>query len=99
MAEPATLTLPPECTLRTAQALQADLLAALDGAPGLLLDCAAVEKVDVTFVQLVVTAAKSAGARGATLDLTNPPDAVAAAFRRAGFTPHAPFAADSASAL
>jgi phospholipid transport system transporter-binding protein len=47
----------------------------------------------------VVAAAKSAGARGATLDLTNPPDAVAAAFRRAGFTPHAPFAADTASAL
>ncbi|MCJ2091863.1 STAS domain-containing protein [Methylobacterium sp. J-072] len=91
MAEPVTLTMPPDCTLRTAQALQADLLAALDGASGLALDCAAIETVDVTFVQLVVAAARSAAPRGVTLDLINLPDIVAAAFRRAGFAPHAPF--------
>ncbi len=93
MAEPVTLTMPPDCTLRTAQALRADLLAALNGAAGLVLDCAALETVDVTFVQLVVVAAASAAARGATLDLTNLPDAAAAAFRRAGLAPRPPFAA------
>ncbi|MCJ2117922.1 STAS domain-containing protein [Methylobacterium sp. J-001] len=93
MAEPVTFTMPSDCTLRTAQALRTDLLAALEGAAGLVLDCAAIEAVDVTFVQIVVAAAKAAAARGAPLDLTNLPDAAAAAFRRAGLAPHAPFAA------
>ncbi|MCJ2127071.1 STAS domain-containing protein [Methylobacterium sp. J-077] len=99
MAEPVTLTMPPDCTLRTAQALRADLLAALDGASGLALDCAAIETVDVTFVQLVVAAAKSAASRGTNLDLINRPDAVTAAFRRAGIAPQPPFEAASVPTL
>lgn len=91
MAETLTLTMPAVCTLRTAQALRGDLLAALERASGLVLDCTAIETVDVTFVQLVVTAARSTASRGITLDLTNLTDPVAAAFRRAGFEPHTPF--------
>lgn len=96
MAEHVTLTMPADCTLRTAQALQGDLLAAVEGGSRLVLDCAAIERVDVTFVQLVVAAARTAGRRGLALDLTNLPDTVAAAFRRAGIAPHAPFDATPA---
>ncbi|MCJ2072558.1 STAS domain-containing protein [Methylobacterium sp. J-030] len=91
MVEPLTLPMPAECTLRTARAFKEDLSAALDGATVVLLDCAAIEHVDITFVQLVVAAARSSGRRGVTLDLTSPPKAVADAFRRAGFLPHHPF--------
>ena len=46
--------------------------------------------------RLVVAAARTAGRRGLTLDLTNLPDTAAAAFRRAGIAPHDPFDATPA---
>ncbi len=98
MADPVTLTMPADCTLRNALSLQGALLAALDGAAGLVLDCAAIERVDVTFVQLVVAAARSSAGRGIRVDLSNRPDAVETAFRRAGFAPRAPFEAESGTA-
>jgi len=97
MAEHLTLTMPADCTLRTAQALQDDVLAAIEGGSRLVLDCAAIERTDITFVQLVAAAARTAGRRGLTLDLTNLPYPVVTAFRRAGIAPHAPF--DAAPAL
>ena len=83
--------MPPDCDLRSARALQGDLLAALDRASDVGLDCAAIERVDITFVQLVAAAARSSARRGAAIDLINLTERVESAFRRAGFTPHAPF--------
>lgn len=49
-------------------------------------DLAGVESVDVTFVQLLVAAFRTAAGRGLAMRLTAVPAHVAASFQRAGFT-------------
>lgn len=91
MSEAPALTLAPDCTIRTVRSLQDTLAAALAGAAHLTLDCAAVERADITFVQIVLAADKAARRRGAGVALVNVPPAVASAFRRAAIAlPSAP---------
>lgn len=84
MPEPVTLTMPAACDLRAVRSLQAAMLAALDRGADVTLDCAAVERADVAFVQLVAAAGQSAARRGARLGLANRSAAVATAWARAG---------------
>ncbi len=88
MSEPRTLTLGPDCTIRTIRALRDDLTAALSDTPALTLDCAGVERADVTFIQLVLAAAKTAGRQGKSLALANLSPVSEAAFQRAGLPAH-----------
>jgi len=82
--------MPAQCDLRSVQPLRDKMLAALGGNSPVTLDCAAVERADVAFVQLVLAAGRSAARRGATLALTNRTAGLDVAFRRAGLDPSAP---------
>jgi two-component system chemotaxis sensor kinase CheA len=66
------------------------MLAALDGAAAVTLDCADVERADMAFVQLVLAAGMSAARRGVSLALTNRTAGLDVAFCRAGLDPSAP---------
>ncbi|KAA0125443.1 STAS domain-containing protein [Methylobacterium sp. P1-11] len=91
MSEVSVLTLGPDCTIRTVRSLLDTLSAALAGTMRLTLDCAAVERADVTFVQIVLAADKTAQSRAAGIALVNVPPAVESAFRRAAIAlPSAP---------
>ncbi|MCJ2088599.1 STAS domain-containing protein [Methylobacterium sp. E-005] len=82
--------MPAQCDLRSVQSLRGEMLAALDAGSALTLDCAAVERADMAFLQLVLAAGRSAARRGATLALTNRTGGLDVAFRRAGLDPSAP---------
>jgi phospholipid transport system transporter-binding protein len=90
MSEPCTLTMPAQCDVRSVRALRDAMLAALDRASEVTLDCATVERADMAFVQLVLAAGQSAARRGATLVLTNRTAGLDAAYRRAGLDPSEP---------
>lgn len=87
MSESRTLRMPTQCDLRSVQSLRGEMLAALGGDSTVTLDCAAVERADVAFVQLVLSAGQSAARRGATLALANRTTGLDAAFHRAGLDP------------
>nr|WP_280140974.1 STAS domain-containing protein [Methylobacterium phyllostachyos] len=82
--------MPAQCDLRSVQQLRDEMLAAFGGDSPVTLDCTAVERADVAFVQLVLAAERSAARRGATLTLTNRTTGLDIAFRRAGLDPSAP---------
>ena len=84
MSQSYTLALGPDCTIRTIRSLRGEMIAAFQHADTLALDCAQVEQVDVTFVQLTVSAAKTSRRQASKLRLINMPQAVEAAFQRAG---------------
>jgi anti-anti-sigma factor len=67
-----------------AHTLREALLADLQRGRDLQLDASGVTKVDVSGLQLLVSAARSAGDAGAVLRLVRTSDALLAAFRRAG---------------
>ncbi|MEE7449841.1 anti-anti-sigma factor [Methylobacterium radiotolerans] len=91
MSEAHVLTLGSDCTIRTVRSLQDTLSAALAGAARLTLDCAAVERADITFVQIVLAADKAAQRQAAGIALVNVPPAVESAFQRAAIAlPSAP---------
>lgn len=92
MSEPRTLTLGPDCTIRTTRALQGEMIAALAETPALTLDCAGVERADITFVQIVLSAARTADRQAKRLALANLSAVTAAAFQRAGLPAHNPLA-------
>lgn len=73
-----------DLTVRQAAALHARLIEALAGARHLMLDCAAAERVDLTFLQLVLAARANARAQGGDLTLSSPSSAVTEAACRAG---------------
>jgi phospholipid transport system transporter-binding protein len=87
MFQATTLTMPAECDLRSVQALRSEILAALDGGLGLTLDCGGVQRVDMAFVQLLLSTRRSAARRGVTVALTNRTASLDAASRRAGLEP------------
>ena len=90
MSESRTLRMPAQCDLRSVGALKGEILAALDRDAAVTLDCAAIERADVAFVQLVLAAGQSALRRGTTLALTNRTAGLDAAYRRVGLDPSAP---------
>jgi ABC-type transporter Mla MlaB component len=59
-------------TVRDIQLVHARIAAALHQYPSVTLDCAAANAVDLSFIQLVLAARKSAAAAGKTLALARP---------------------------
>lgn len=87
MPDPYSLRLSGDCGLRTIRILHEAVSAALATSADVEIDCADCDHTDVSFVQLMVAAAKTAERTGARLRLTNMPDAGRTAFARAGLTP------------
>ena len=56
-------------TVPTAAAVRDQLLAALDGSPAVTVDLSGVTEIDVTFLQILVAAQRTAQARGTDLSL------------------------------
>lgn len=83
-AVPASFALPADCTIRGIAEIVASCREILSAGQGLSLDCEAVESVDLTFVQFVVSADRSAAARGLPLVFQSVPEPVLAAFARTG---------------
>ncbi|MGY2052873.1 STAS domain-containing protein [Methylobacterium sp. JK268] len=75
------------CGLKAAEALRETLIAALAEGGPLDIDGAGVERADIAFVQLLVSAQRTARARGGALRVTNLPDEASAVFLRAGVDP------------
>ncbi|MFH6787370.1 MULTISPECIES: STAS domain-containing protein [Methylobacterium] len=91
MSDPFTVTLPDDCTVRTIGTLHGEIAAALASTADLALDCAAVARADIAFVQLVVAASATAERQAKRLTLVDAPDIVRSAFARAGLTAQSPF--------
>ncbi|HEV2552283.1 MAG TPA: STAS domain-containing protein [Bosea sp. (in: a-proteobacteria)] len=85
--KPASFTAGADCTLRNAKATAASLVGLLQAGSGITIDCASVEQADITFVQTLMAAHRSCGARDLPFALTGMSDVVASAFHRAGVTP------------
>ncbi len=73
-------------TVRDAAETKAALLSALAGGGTVFLDCAAVTEADLSFVQMMIGAAKAATRHDARLALSAPPGGILdEALRRGGF--------------
>jgi len=73
-------------TLPKAEAIRSVLAAALDKGGVVAIDCGAATEVDVSFIQLLLAARRSAAQRGASLALVAPATgALRAALERGGF--------------
>lgn len=81
---PASFALPADCTIRSIAEIVSNCRQILSAGEGLSLDCEAVESVDITFVQFVVSADRSAAAHGLPLAFQSVPEPVLTAFMRAG---------------
>lgn len=81
---PATLTLPPRCTLVQAEELAARCRDALAAGQGLRIDAAPLEEGDVSLLQILIAAQKSCAAAGCEFALVSSP-ALDALAQRAGF--------------
>lgn len=95
MSDQASFRLPAACDIRSIRSIRAEMMAALETAADVTLDGSDVERADIAFVQLVVSAAGTAERQAKRVALTNPTDAVRSAFERAGLRPQAPFAPSS----
>ncbi|KMO11545.1 STAS domain-containing protein [Methylobacterium platani] len=89
MPDHLTVTMPGDCTVRTIRTRHGEIAAALAATANLALDCTAVERADIAFVQLVLAAAGTAERQSRRLTLTGAPDVVRGAFARAGLPAHA----------
>lgn len=75
-------------TIREIEETTRALRESLDGNEAVLLDCEGIEETDITFLQLVIAARKSAARRGKTLGLTaRARGPLLAALDRAGIQP------------
>ncbi len=74
-----------DVTVRECESIRNQLSVALESGVSLVLDCAAITRVDLTFIQLLLAARKSAAAAGVALTLRHPTAGVLAeALARAG---------------
>ena len=72
-------------TLQSATEARGRLIAALQGAPHLVVDCSAVDEAGIAFIQVLVAARHAAEAQGGTLRFAPQPSAaLSAAFELAG---------------
>jgi anti-anti-sigma regulatory factor len=86
--EPARVKLDGVLTVRTIANTRASLLAALADHPAVLVDCAAAESVDLTFIQLLLAARLSTRQGGKPFSLAAPATgALRAALEQGGFLP------------
>ena len=75
-------------TIATAEATHAKLREAFGGASAITLDCSQATEIDVTFLQLMVSAQRTAARDGKSVHLAAPPGGVLAeALRRCGIAP------------
>jgi anti-anti-sigma regulatory factor len=81
---PLRIELGPECTLRHAAALQAQLLAAVSPADTVIVDAGAVGRVDMACLQLLVAFAHREAAAGRRITWHNPSDQLREASARVG---------------
>lgn len=74
-----------DCSLRAATDLHAALLSGFrQGEGGVVVDMAAVEDIDVTFIQLMLSAARTAAIADRAFSIVNMPAPIAACFAAAG---------------
>jgi two-component system chemotaxis sensor kinase CheA len=81
---PARVELCAECTLRHAAALQAQLVAAVSSADTVIVDASAVNRIDMSGLQLLVAFARREAAAGRCIAWHNPSNALREASARAG---------------
>ncbi len=73
-------------TLRTVEATREKLLEMLERHQALEIDCSAATEIDLSFIQLLLSARVSAQSAGKTIALAQPaPDALRDALQRGGF--------------
>ena len=73
-------------TVRTVETLRSALLAAMREHAAVELDCSGIDEVDVSFIQLLLAARRSAASRGQALALAHPASgALHDALTRGGF--------------
>jgi anti-anti-sigma regulatory factor len=85
LPEPGRVSLGGALTVRNAEEIRSRLLDALRQHPTVRIDCTAATDVDLSFIQLVLSARKSAAATGKCLSLTPPAtDVLSDALVRAG---------------
>lgn len=87
-----TLRLSGDCGLRGIRVLRDEVSVALNSAAILEIDCTAADCIDLSFVQLVTSAARTAEGEGKQIRITNLPEAGHAAFARAGLSVPGPIA-------
>lgn len=84
-------------TVRVAKPLRARIMDALRQFPTVTIDCSGAAEVDLSFIQLMLSARKSAQASGKTLSLAQPADGpLREALMQAGLLSNNPPAADQA---
>jgi ABC-type transporter Mla MlaB component len=72
-------------TVRLAKQIRARIIEALGQFPSVTIDCSGATEVDLSFIQLILSARKSASASAKTLSLAQPADgALLEALRQAG---------------
>lgn len=88
MSSPSVVPLVGSLTIATVEATHARLREALGGANAIVLDGSQIREIDVTFLQLLVSAQRTAARAGKSVHLAAPPSGVLAeALRRCGFAP------------
>jgi anti-anti-sigma regulatory factor len=88
MSSPSVVPLGGSLTIATVEATHARLREALGGASAIVIDCSQAREIDVTFLQLMVSAQRAAARAGKSVRLAAPPDGVLAeALRRCGMAP------------
>ena len=73
-----------DCDLRRIRALREEVASALEATSVLEIDCADVERIDLSFVQLIVSAARTAERQVKQVRLANLSETARSVFVRAG---------------
>lgn len=84
MSDSSVLRLSGDCGLRAIRPLHDAVAAALAASPAVEIDCTGAERIDLSFVQLVVCATRTAREGGRRITVTNLSEAAQTAFARAG---------------
>ncbi|MBB5046033.1 ABC-type transporter Mla MlaB component [Rhodopseudomonas rhenobacensis] len=81
---PPSLRLPADCSIGGIRAIYDRIRSLLTQQRDLQIDCSAVDKADVTSVQLLLSATRTADEQGGRLDLTEVSQSLKCTFQRAG---------------
>ena len=82
--EPVNITLSGDCSIRSIADLHATMQGAFRNAGDVVVDMAAVESADVTLIQLMISAARTASAAARGFSIVNMPGSIATQFSGAG---------------
>lgn len=74
LSAPTYVSMPSSLTVREAEHVHACLVEAVRDRPTIVLDCRAATEIDLSFIQLVISARKSARAAGKTVAVVPPAD-------------------------